>query len=108
MRIGPGPPSGSPEEEGQQKCMFLFYQTSGLCSVMRAGIVGRRSKLKGGNPYPFSQKSGSLPTLSKILLLSRKSTKIGKKLTKSRQIAESCLKHFKMTPKGFFERFLSI
>jgi hypothetical protein len=43
-----------------------------------------------------------------IILLSRKSTKIGKKLAKARKIAKSSLKHFKTTLKGFFERFLSI
>jgi hypothetical protein len=51
-------------------------------------IVGRRSELRGG-PHPFSQKSGTPPTLSKIILPSRKSTKIGKKIDK---IAKNCLK----------------
>jgi hypothetical protein len=54
-------------------------------------ILGRGSELR---PHPFSQKR-STPTLSKIILLRRKSIKIGKKLTKARKIGKSNLKHFK-------------
>jgi hypothetical protein len=64
-------------------------------------ILGRGSELR---PHAFSQKR-STPTLSKIILHCRKSTKIGKKLTKARKIAKSSLKHFKTTLKGFLSDF---
>jgi hypothetical protein len=64
-------------------------------------ILDQGSELR---PHPFRQKR-STPTLLKIILQSRKSTKIGKKLIKARKIAKSSLKHFKTTLKGFFERF---
>jgi hypothetical protein len=50
-------------------------------SYWAVSIVGRRSEIRG--PPTLSAKKVDPPPLSKILLLTRKSTKIGKKLTKS-------------------------
>jgi hypothetical protein len=74
-------------------CSVGFIDLTEGSSTMLGSIVGRGSELRG--PPNLSAKKGVPPTLSKILLLSRKSTKIGKKLTKSRKIAKSSLKHFK-------------
>jgi hypothetical protein len=72
-------------------------------------IVSRRSELRGApHPLPFQPKKWNPPSHSKIILQRRKSTKIGKKITKSRKIVKSSLKNFKMTLIGCFGQFLSI
>jgi hypothetical protein len=71
---------------------LIFYLSLSRHNIQyMATIVGRGSELRP--PPPFQTKKEYPPTLSKIILPSRKSTTIGKKLTKSQQIAKISLKH---------------